>query len=85
MKFILDLWYMWIIGLVALPTIIVLSQLKNINTAIDDKGKNPEEIGKLFLSPFPLIISIAGSIGTFVCFVFFIASVIMAIVQQIKG
>ncbi len=85
MKFILDLWYVWIIGLMALPAIIVLSQLSSINAAIADKNKNPEAIAKLFLSPFSLTISIVGGIGTFICFIFFIASVLMAIVQQIKG
>lgn len=85
MKFILDLWYVWIIGLMALPAIIVLSQLSSIRAAVADKNKNPEAIAQLFLSPFPLVISIVGGIGTFVCFIFFLAAVVMAIVQQIKG
>ncbi len=85
MKFILVYWYLWVIGLIVCPLIAILGQLKNIQAAIADNGKNPATIGQLFMEPAPLILSIIGGMGMFICFVFFCASVIMAIIQQIKG
>jgi hypothetical protein len=84
MSFISEFWYVWIIGLVTLPFIIVVTQLKNIIYAIDDKGKHPERIGKRFLSPSSLAITIIGGIGTAICWVLFLATIILAIIQQIK-
>jgi hypothetical protein len=85
MKFILDFWYLWIAGFIVLPVIIVLSILPAIRFSIDDKGKNPEKIAKMFLQPVPLSICIIGGIGTFICMMFFFASVIMAVILRIKG
>lgn len=85
MQFILEYWYLWIIGLILFPVIITLLQLKNIHAAIDDKGQNPEKIAKLFLSPGLLAVTIAAGIATFVCFAFFLAAIILGIVAAIKG
>ncbi len=84
MQFILQYWYLWIIGLFLFPLLAVFPNLKNIHEAIDDKGQNPERIAKLFLSPGVLIITIAAGIGTLISFVFFLASILLAIVAAIK-
>lgn len=85
MLFVLEYWYVWVIGLIVLPIIAVLPQLKNILQAIDHKDKDPKEIAKLFLKPGSLIIGIIGGIGTFVCFVFFFLSILFAIIKFIKS
>jgi hypothetical protein len=85
MKFIFDFWYLWIIGFIALPVMIVLVLLPAIRFSIDDKGKNPEKIAKMFLEPVPISVCIIGGIGTFICLAFFIASIIMAIIRNFKG
>ncbi len=85
MDFILQYWYLWIIGLFLFPLLAVFPNLKNIHAAIDDKGQNPEKIAKLFLTPGILTITIAAGIGTFICFVFFLASIVLAIIDYIKA
>ncbi len=85
MLFILEYWYLWVIGLIVLPIIAVLPQIKNILEAIDRKDKEPKEIVKLFLNPGTLVISIIGGMGAFVCFVFFFLSIIFAIIKYIKS
>jgi hypothetical protein len=83
--FIIDLWPLWIAGLVVFPLIAVLPQLKNIRIAIDKGEKEPNEVGKLFLSPGPLVISILFGIASFVCFVLFLGSVLVGITAAIKN
>lgn len=85
MTFIMQYWYLWVIGLVVFPVIAVLPQLKNIHQAIDDKDASPGKIAKLFLDPGSLTVSIIGGMGTFVCLVFFFASIIITIIRYIKS
>lgn len=85
MLFIMEYWYLWVIGLLLFPIIAVLPQLKNIHKAIDDKFKNPGEIAKLFLNPWALAISIIGVMGSFVCLILFFVSMIFAIINYIKS
>jgi uncharacterized membrane protein YhaH (DUF805 family) len=85
MLFVLDYWYVWIIGLIVLPVIAVLPQLKNIHRITDCKDKDPKEIVKLFLNPGTLAITIMGGVGTFICFVFFLLSILFAIIKYIKA
>ncbi|MBN1980954.1 MAG: hypothetical protein JW795_05445, partial [Chitinivibrionales bacterium] len=77
MKPVLTLWYFWIIGMVIFPLIAILPQLNAIHQAIDDKGQNPEKIGKLFLTPRSLIFSVFGGMGTFICLILFFVSLIL--------
>jgi hypothetical protein len=77
--------YLWIIGLIAMPVIALLPQINNIREVIDRKDRNPGDIVKLFLSPGTLTITIIGGMGTFVCLVLFIVSIIFAIIQFIKS
>ncbi len=85
MLFIMQYWYLWVIGLILMPVITILPQIKNILEVIDRKDKNPKEIAKLFLNPGTLVMSIIGGMGTFVCFVFFFLSIIFAIIKYIKS
>lgn len=85
MLFIMQYWYLWVIGLILMPVITILPQIKNILEVIDRKDKNPKEIAKLFLNPGTLVMSIIGGMGTFVCFVFFFSSIIFAIIKYIKS
>ncbi len=85
MSFIVQYWYLWVIGLIAFPIVAVMPQLRNIQRAIDEKGASAREIAKLFLSPGSLIVSIVGGMGTFVCLVFFFASIIITIIRCIKS
>lgn len=85
MLFIMQYWYLWVIGLIAMPIIALLPQINNIREVIDGKDRNPKDILKLFLSPGTLIITIIGGMGTFVCFVLFFTSIIFAIIQFIKS
>jgi hypothetical protein len=85
MFFILQYWYLWVIGLIFMPIIAVLPQIKNVHVILDQREKNPREIVKLFLNPWKLAISIIGGVGTFVCLVFFFLSVIFAIIAYIKS
>lgn len=85
MSFILEFWYIWITGFIVLPFLIVITQLNNIKYAIDDKGKHPEKIAKKFLSPASLAITVIGGLGTAVCWILFLATIILAFIQQIKG
>lgn len=79
MLFIMEYWYLWVIGIILLPIVALLPQIKNILEIIDHKDKNPGEIVKLFLNPGTLVISIIGGMGTFVCLVFFFLSIIFAL------
>lgn len=85
MIFVLDYWYLWVIGLIVLPVIAVLPQLKNILDAVNAGGKDPKEIMKLFLKPGILAVTIIAGMGTFVCVVFFFLSIIFAIIRYIKA
>ncbi len=85
MLFIMQYWYLWVIGLILMPVIAVLPQIKNVLEVIDRKDKNAKEIVKLFLNPKTLVISIIGGMGTFVCFVFFFISIVFAIIKYIKS
>ena len=85
MLFILKYWYLWVIGLIFMPIITVLPQIKNIHDILDQHDKNPRNIVKLFLNPWKLAISIIGGMGTFVCLVFFFLSIIFAIIAYIKA
>lgn len=85
MLFIMQYRYLWIIGLIAMPVIALLPQINNIREVIDRKDRNPGDIVKLFLSPGTLTITIIGGMGTFVCLVLFIVSIIFAIIQFIKS
>ena len=78
-------WYLWVVGLILMPIVAVLPQIKNIHKILDQKEINPREIAKLFLSPGTLAISIMGCVGTFVCFVFFFLSIIFALIAYIKS
>ncbi len=84
-NFIINFWPVWIAGLIILPLLIILTQLKNIRFAIDQSEENPKEVAKLFLSPGSLIITIVFGLGTFVCFVLFMASVLVGTVAAIKA
>ncbi len=85
MLFIMQDWYLWVIGLIVMPVIAVLPQISNIREVIDRKDRDPKEIAKLFLSPGTLIVTIIGGMGTFVCFVLFFASILFAIIKFIKS
>jgi hypothetical protein len=78
-------WYLWVIGLIVLPIVAILPQLKNIHKVIDDKLKNPGEIAMLFLNPSTLVVSIIGLMGSFVCLVLFFTSIIFAVINYIKS
>lgn len=83
MLFVLEYWYIWVAGLIVLPVIAVLPQIKNIHQAISQK--DPNEIARLFLSPGKLAITIIGGMGAFVCAVFFFLSIVFAIIKYIKS
>ncbi len=85
MLFIMQYWYVWVAGLIVLPIVAILPQLKNIHKAIGDKSQSPAEIVRLFLNPWSLAISIIGGMGTFVCLVLFFTSIIFAIIHYIKS
>ena len=85
MLFIMQYWYLWVIGLILMPIVTILPQIKNILEIIDHTDKNPKEIAKLFLNPRMLVMSIIGGMGTFVCFVFFFLSIIFSIIKYIKS
>lgn len=85
MLFVLDYWYLWVIGLIVLPVIAILPQISNIMQVVNDKEKDPKEIMKLFLKPGTLVITIFAGMGTFVCGVFFFLSIIFAIIRYIKA
>ncbi|HON09297.1 MAG: hypothetical protein GX089_07655 [Fibrobacter sp.] len=85
MEYVLANWWFWIAGLILFPLIAVLPQLGNIHAAIEDRGKNPEKIQKLFLSPVPLALTIIGGMGVFVCLVLFFSSIVLAMIDHIKG
>lgn len=85
MLFIMQYWYLWVIGLIVLPIVAILPQIKNILEVIERKDKDPKEIARLFLNPGTLVISIIGGMGTFVCLVFFFLSIIFAIIKYIKS
>jgi hypothetical protein len=78
-------WYVWIAGLIVLPVVAVLPQLKNIHKAIGDGSQSPAEIVRLFLNPWSLVVSIIGVMGTFVCLILFFTSIIFAIISYIKS
>jgi len=84
-NFIIGLWPVWIAGLIIFPLLVILPQLKNIRSAIDQGEENPKEVAKLFLSPGSLIITVVFGLGTFVCFILFMASVLVGIVAAIKA
>lgn len=84
-NFIVNLWPCWIAGLILCPLLAVLPQLKNIRTAIDIGEKQPNEVGKLFLTPGSIVLSVVFGMGTFVSFVLFIASVVVGLVAGIKN
>ncbi len=85
MLFIMEYWYLWVIGLILMPVIAVLPQLKNILETMNRQDKNPKEIVKLFLNPGTLVISIIGCVGAFICLVFFFMSIIFALIKYIKS
>jgi len=85
MFFIIQYWYLWVIGLILMPLVAVLPQIKNIHEILDQKEINPREIAKLFLNPGTLAVSIIGGVGSFVCLVFFFLSIIFAIIAYIKS
>ena len=66
MLFIMQYWYLWVIGLILMPIVTILPQIKNILEIIDHTDKNPKAIAKLFLNPRMLVMSIIGGMGTFV-------------------
>ncbi len=70
MLFIMQYWYLWVIGLIVMPIVALLPQINNIREVIDRKDRNPKDIVKLFLNPGTLIITIIGGMGTFVCLSF---------------
>ncbi len=84
-NFIIDLWPWWIAGLIICPLVAILPQLKNIREAIDKGDKDPNGAGKLFLKPFPLIISVIFGMATMVSFILFLASVIIGMVAGIRN
>ena len=84
MHFVFGYWYLWIIGLIFFPLFAVLPQLKNIHYAVDAPKDDPEA-AKRFLQPVPLVLSVVGGMGTFVCLILFVAAVILAIIQGIKS
>ena len=85
MLFILDHWYLWVIGLIILPVLAVLPQIKNILQVLDRKDREPKEIVRLFLNPGTLAVSIMSAMGAFVCLVFFFLSAIFAVIRYIKA
>ena len=85
MTYIVAYWYLWVIGLIVFPLIAVLPQVGNIRKAIEDNGQHPEEIGKLFVSPPAIIVSIVGGMGTFICLALFVFSLILGLVDYIKA
>lgn len=84
MEYILNYWYVWVIGLFVFPLIAVLTQINNIRAAIDDMGRNPEKIGKLFITPSSIFTIVIGGMGTFVCLILFCVSLILGIINYIK-
>lgn len=84
MLFVLEYWYVWVIGMIILPVIAVLPQIRNIHEAVNRK-RDPREIANLFLSPGKLVITIIGGMGAFVCLIFFFLSIIFAIIKYIKS
>ncbi len=85
MLFIIQYWYLWVIGLIVMPIIALLPQINNVREVLDRTDRNPKDIAKLFLHPGTLLITIIGGMGTFVCFVLFFVSIVFAIIQFIKS
>lgn len=85
MLFIMQSWYLWIAGLILMPVVAVLPQIKNIREILDQKEIHAREIAKIFLNPGTLTISIIGCVGTFVCLVFFFLSIVFAVIAYIKS
>ena len=84
-NFIIDFWLWWIAGLIVCPLLVVLPQLKKIRQAIDLSEDDPNAGGKLFLTPFSVIISVVFGMGTIVSMILFIAAVVIGIVAGIRG
>ena len=78
-------WWVWIIGLVVFPLLAVLPQLSNIREAVAKGQSDPNYVAGLFLTAKSLIISIVFGMATFVSFVLFMASVLVATVSAIKN
>lgn len=85
METIQSYWYLWIIGIFIFPLIAILPQIDNIHKAIDYKGDNPDEIGKLFVSVKGIFTIVIGGIGTFICLILFITSLIIGLIDYIKS
>jgi hypothetical protein len=84
-NFVITYWPFWIIGLVAFPLLVVLPQLKNIREAVEKGESDPKYVAGLFLNAKSMIISIVFGMATFVSFVLFLASVLVATVAAIKN
>ena len=85
MQIILDYWWVWGLGTMVFPLLVVLPQLHAVRYAIDDKGKNPEAVAKKFLSPVGVTVSVLFGIGTFVSFLLLLTSLLLGIINYIKN
>lgn len=84
-NFVTTYWWLWIIGLLVFPLIAVLPQLKNIREAVAKGDSDPNYVAMLFLNAKSLILSIVFGMATFVCFVLFMASVLVATIAAVKN
>ena len=84
-NFIINFWPYWIAGLIVFPLLAALPQLKNIRTAIDIGQHQPNEVAKMFLNPQSLVVSIVFGLAAFVCFVLFLASVVVGTIAAIHN
>lgn len=83
-NYIMDYWPLWIAGLIIFPLLAILPQLKNIREAVDKGESDPNYVGKLFLTPYSIFLSVVFGMGTIVSLVLFIASVIVGIIAAVK-
>ena len=78
-------WWIWTIGLLVFPLLAVLPQLGNIREAVAKGQSDPNYVAGLFLNAKSMIISIVFGMATFVSFVLFMASVLVAVIAAIKN
>lgn len=83
--YITSYWPYWLAGLVLFPLLAVLPQLANIRRAIEIGDREPKEVAKLFLAPTSLVATIVFGLGAFVCFILFLASVLVGLFAAIQA
>jgi len=84
-NYIIDFWPYWIAGLIVFPLLAILPQLKNIRSAVEKGEREPKQVAMLFLTPGSIMLSVVAGMLTFVCFVLFLASVLVGAIAAVRA